>query len=96
MRGISNSFDDKLKKGKQLRGEDETFIILDLSNYKKLPLNIDDAVRQSWSKFTHYKNIKSLYVEYNQNAVLIKKKDKMKYEDFSNDFKKVIKAKSKE
>lgn len=93
--GITNAFNDKLKKGMQLREENETFIILDLSNYKNLPNIIDDAISQSWSKFTHYKNIKSLYVEFNQKAILIKKTDKMKYEDFSNDFKKIIKAKSK-
>lgn len=81
-RGVSNAFDDKFKKGRQLRNEREAFIVLDLSSYPNLASQLNVLSRQSWSKFTHYENVKCLYLEWNSKVVKITKTEGMNFKDF--------------
>lgn len=88
--GITNAFNDKFKKGEQLREIENTFLILDLSNYDNLKNKIDGAVAQSWSKFNHYKNLKTLFLIYNKNAVKIVKGEALTFKAFSQEYRSLL------
>ncbi len=76
-RGISNAFDDKLKKGGQLRNIEDTFISVDLDGYTQTEIsaNLIDIAKQTNAKIKTFKNVSSCFLEFNGVMVIINKED---------------------
>ena len=58
-RAAANAFDDKLGKKGQLREEEKTFLIIDLS-FKLSAGNVQAFTRQAWARFKHYQKVEFL------------------------------------
>lgn len=71
-RAISNSFDDKFKKSRQLRDEKNAFLVIDFT-YKLTSENIGTLARQSWAKFNKYENIDFIIINTKTKSVMLKR-----------------------
>lgn len=72
-RGISNTFDDKLGKGKQLRDFEKVGLVIDISHYELTNENMEAMISQSWQRFKHYNqyNLKEVIFVHKNNAVIL-------------------------
>lgn len=95
-RGITNAFDDKLGKGKQLRDFEKVGLVIDISHYELNNENIDAIVSQSWSKFNLYNktNLKEVIFVHKNNAVIMEENLLKKgFEHYKLEFLKIRKSK---
>lgn len=95
-RGISNTFDDKLGKGKQLRGFEKVGLVIDISYYDLTNENIDAIISQSWQRFKHYNqyNLKEVIFVHKNNAVILEENLLKKgFEYYKLEFLKIRKSK---
>lgn len=95
-RGISNTFDDKLGKGKQLRGFEKVGLVIDISYYDLTNENIDAIISQSWQRFKHYNqyNLKEVIFVHKNNAIIMEENLLKKgFEHYKLEFLKIRKSK---
>ena len=95
-RGISNTFDDKLGKGKQLRDFEKVGIVIDISHYDLTNENMETIISQSWQRFKHYNqyNLKKVIFVHKNNAVILEEKLLNKgYEQYKLEFLQIKKSK---
>lgn len=88
-RAISNAFDDKLGKGKQLREFDECFLVIDLSHYELSGENLMSIGIQSWQRYSHYSE-KLKYIFFIHQNMAISVESSLLKEGFDAYYKKVI------
>lgn len=73
---VGNSFGNKLKKGKQLYGLKQTFLVLDCKEIMKLSTKSFKAFSSDvYNRMTNHKTVKELYIVYNKKVIVINQND---------------------